>query len=104
MFINLTPHHLHIHGRPHITVIAPSGVVARVATTDTDAGMVAGIPTVRTELGAVTGLPAMQEGTIYIVSGMVAAAARRADVFSPGALVRDGNGRPVGCRGLRRSC
>jgi hypothetical protein len=62
------------------------------------------IPTVTTSFGEVTGMPDPQPGVFLIVSGMVASAAARSDVFSPGDLVRDENGRPVGCRGLRRSC
>ena len=61
------------------------------------------IPTVVSSYGEVTGLPDPQLGVAYIVSGMVASAAPRPDVFSPGDLVRDESGRPVGCKGLRRS-
>jgi hypothetical protein len=56
-----------------------------------------------TKYGEVTDLPEPEEGTIYIVSGMVAAAAPRPDVMSPGTLVRDDQGKPMGCLGLRRS-
>jgi len=62
------------------------------------------IPTVRTTTGEVTGLPAPQRGKVFIVSGMVASAAPREDVMSPGGLVRDESGRPCGCKGLSRSC
>jgi len=61
------------------------------------------IPTVTTNYGEVTGLPPTKEGTVYIVSGLVAQQAPRDDVFSPGPLVRDNQGRVVGCTGLRRS-
>jgi len=61
------------------------------------------IPTVKTSYGEVTGLPEPVEGVIYVVSGMVASASPREDVMSPGDLVRDENGRIVGCWGLRRS-
>ena len=101
--VNLTPHRLNIHTPGGVINVAPSGDIARVSTLDTPAGFVGGIPTVRTTLGEVTGLPDPIDGTIYIVSGMVAGAAPRPDVFSPGDLVRDDSGRPIGCRGLRRS-
>ena len=103
-FINLTPHTINIHTDHGVVNIAPSGEVARVATVEVEADTVGGIPTVRTSYGEVTGLPTPTEGTTLIVSGMVASAAPRWDVMSPGPLVRDENGRPTGCRGLRRSC
>ena len=61
------------------------------------------VPTVRTSYGEVTGLPDPQVGVIYIVSGMVATAASREDVMSPGRPVRDIAGNVIGCYGLRRS-
>lgn len=104
MFINLTPHALNIHTPDGVLNLAPSGGVARVATVETPGLPVGGVPTVSTSYGEVTGLPSPTEGTIYIVSGMVASAAPRGDVMSPGPLVRDEGGRPCGCQGLRRSC
>lgn len=55
-----------------------------------------------TSFGEVTGLPVAKEGTILVVSGLVASAigGQRSDVFSPGALIRDDSGRPIGCQGL----
>ena len=103
-FINLTPHTLNILAPSGVVTLAPSGEVARVASVSTEAAPVGGIPTVKTEFGEVTGLPSPQPGVILVVSGMVASAARRPDVMSPGDLVRDDGGKPIGCRGLRRSC
>ena len=103
--------------------IDASGEVARVATEITpghpglavlagfsrplqDEGGGGGITIValrRRVLGDVTGLPAPAAGVVFIVAGMVAAhpsVAGRADVVSPGPLVRDESGRPIGCRGL----
>ena len=109
-FVNLTPHTLNVHTPEGVVNIAPLGddlntniLVARVVQVSVPAAPVGGIPTVNTSYGEVTGLPAPVAGTAYIVSGMVASAAPREDVFSPGTLVRDENGRPVGCKGLRRS-
>lgn len=103
MFINLTPHTLNIHTPGDVIAIPPSGEVARVATVSVETDPVGGIPTVKTTFGEVTGLPAPKEGVTLVVSGLVASAAPRYDVFSPGDLVRDASGRPVGCQGLRRS-
>ena len=76
-FINLTPHTINMNDG---AAYAASGVVARVANAHTpfDENGVATI-----EWGEVTGLPAPQDGVIYIVSALVAAAAKRSDLVSP---------------------
>lgn len=102
MLINLTPHALTIHTPDGIVPLPPSGQVARVATVETTAPDHDGIPVVVTSYGQVVGLPGPIEGVMYIVSGIVADAARRPDVASPGALVRGPDGQPTGCRGLAR--
>jgi hypothetical protein len=61
------------------------------------------IEAVEAHYGNVEGLPSPRDGVIYIVSGMVASAAPRDDVFSPGELERDEGGRVVGCLNLRAS-
>lgn len=103
-FVNLTPHKINVHVSENSVIeIEPSGTVCRVTTKSVPAGWAGGIPAFRTELGEVVNLPEEDGDSIFIVSGMVAAAAPREDVFSPGELVRDSSGRPVGCLGLRRS-
>ena len=65
------------------------------------AGEFEGIPLARTAFGAVEGLPGPVEGVVYVVSALVRSAVPgRCDVTSPGDLVRDSEGRVVGCRGL----
>jgi hypothetical protein len=99
-FINLTPHTININDG---AAYAASGVVARVANNHTpfDADGVASI-----EWGEVTGLPAPQDGVIYIVSGLVAQAAKRQDVVSPASghpnVIRN-NGQIVSVPGFIRS-
>jgi len=46
-------------------------------------------------------VPAELERTLYIVSGIVAAKAKRADFVTPARVVRE-SGRIVGCRALAR--
>lgn len=46
------------------------------------------------------GLPEPEAGTVLIASAMVADAVRRPDVMSPGELVRNEAGQPIGCKGL----
>ena len=97
MLINLTPHALTLiapTGEHHI--IPPSGTVARVGSTPGTVGARDGFPCLvasPTTFGEVTGLPAPQDGTAFIVSGMVGSALAgrgRADVFVPGTGPNDG--------------
>lgn len=101
---NLTPHTLNIHHPTGVETVPASGEVARVSVEYREAGVVAwGIPVYKAEYGEVTGLPEPEAGTIYVVSGMVQSQVpHRADVYSPGDLVRDAEGRPVGCKGLKQ--
>jgi len=100
-FVNLTPHVLHIR-RTDGTVLTlpPSGSVARVATETMPMTIVDGILVSRTASGPVTDLPDPAPHTLYIASTLVAQAAQRPDVLAPGPLIRDADGRPVGCDGL----
>ncbi len=95
--INLTPHTVRLNGGREFP---PSGQVARVkARHRADAWLSDGpdgavelddeffrgaVPVYRTVFGQVEGLPEPAEGTVYIVSGVVAAACRgRDDVVCP---------------------
>jgi hypothetical protein len=101
-FVNLTPHVLHIR-RTDGTVLTlpPSGPVARVATKTVPLTLVDGILVSRAAFGPVTDLPDPAPHTLYIVSTLVAQAAHRDDVVAPGELIRDADGQPVACDGLR---
>ena len=85
--INATPHSISLANAEGDVVaeFAPSGIVARCATTTEEVGTLAGFPVKRTSFGAVHGLPEEKEGTIYIVSLLVAQALKgvRNDVVSP---------------------
>jgi len=98
---NLTPHALNLITATGTVTVAPSGAVARCATTSAPAGEAEGVPLVRTSYGEVVGLPDPSPGTLFVVSALVRAAVpHRADVASPGDLVRDASGNVVGCRNL----
>jgi hypothetical protein len=76
MFINLTPHVINLNdGRS----FSPMASTARVSSTHTpfvdDVCEVA--------FGVCEGLPPQVDGVIYIVSALVAAAAKRSDLVSP---------------------
>lgn len=102
MFVNLTPHILNIHTPAGVVNVPPSGRVVRVAQTSAPAGEAEGVALYRVSYGEVVGLPAPVPGVLLIVSGMVreALAGSRADVASPGALLRGADGQPIGCNGL----
>lgn len=97
----MTPHQINetVTG----STFAPSGDVARVAVSYKQIGEEGGIPLFAPSYGEVEGLPSPQPDTIYIVSGMVlsAAPADRTDLVAPGDLVRDNDGKPVGCKGFK---
>lgn len=97
--VNLTPHVIRLNdGRE----FEPSGIVARVSSSYTtfidDVAHVV--------FGEITGLPAPEDGTLYVASGMVAAAAQRTDVVSPATghpECRRENGNVISVPGFIRS-
>ena len=104
--INLCPHDINIvdnEGNLVVTLPHEEGRVARVATAETPRENTLGypFPVVHREWGAVTGLPAPQPGVAFVVSAaVVSACPGRADLFSPGRLIRDASGQPTQCVGL----
>ena len=103
--VNLTPHVLNIADNEGnvIVVIPPSGTVARIAVTRRQVGVTdEGIPLFVAEYGEPEGLPNSQPDTIYVVSGMFRAGYDRPDLYQPGELIRDKDGRPIACIGLSR--
>lgn len=115
-FVNLTPHTINIFNEDgqEIATIKPSGKVARIEVKHELADILnENIPVYSvktgdvivysTESGEVMELSEQEFGVAYIVSGMVADKVNRADVFAPGQLKRDEQGRPIGCIGLIRS-
>lgn len=126
--VNLTPHSINFILPYHIEIgqdeigtpeyiteertysLSPSGTLARckVDRQETDRiiaqdieGWDITLPITSTKFGEVEGLPEPEEGTIYIVSNLVAQAVPdRKDVFFPDDLVRDANGNIIGCRAL----
>ena len=112
IFRNLTPHVLnvvtaHSTASASTDVFEADGLVARVDCTYSPAGFLGKIPLYRAVYGDVTGLPAFEAGVTFVVSGMVAARCPRADVMSPGKLLRvlegPDKGKIIGCDGLKLS-
>lgn len=99
--INLTPHEVKIQTQGTEMVIPPCGTVARCAITEKIVYEINGIPIYRTEAGKVEGLPEPENETLYIVSQMVANAAKnRGDLVYPHKLIRNEKGEVVGCSAL----
>lgn len=101
--INLTPHEVNLISIT-TTTIPPTAPPARVSTTTTFTRMLGVARITETVFGEVENLPAPQDGVIYIVSRIVRAACPdRNDLFYPNELVRDENGRIIGCQSLSNS-
>ena len=101
MLINCTPHVITILTDGTQVTLPPSGVVPRLSVTRVPAGKIDGISVARPILGETEGLPFPTAGTTLIVSALVAEANKhRHDLASPGELVRNDDGVPIGCRGL----
>ena len=107
--INLTPHAINVYdgGTPAV-IIPPSGAIARCTMTEEPGGFLAlggqPIPLYRTRYGAVEGLPPQSDGTLYIVSALVAAALpEREDLLTVARPVRNAEGQVIGCEGFNLS-
>lgn len=101
--INCTPHDLVFvdDAGKVIRTVEPSGILPRVSSTITVLGNIDGIPDEVTSYDDVVGLPEKKDGTILVVSAMVAARIPyRDDIRIPGRQVRDAKGRIIGCKSL----
>lgn len=99
--INLTPHSINIMLGEESIILPPSGKVARCKEVSQQVGTLENkVPIVKKVFGEVYDLPDPQEGVIYVVSALVAQAAKRNDVLCPGDPVRDAEGKIVGCQSL----
>lgn len=114
MIKNLTPHEINIvdeEGQP-ITTIPQSGLVARIATESKWSREYDGIALYRTTFvgdpvvldakGNEHPFPEWRPDTLYIVSGTFRAHYDRNDLWQPGRLIRDSEGKVIGCIGLSR--
>ena len=110
--VNLTPHALDILMSDGTVVkVQPSGLPpVRLKETTEERGTVVlaegTVNVVAKRFGSVENLPEAQDGVVFVVSGIAGTAIwdlfpeRRADVFIPGAAVRDQDGKIIGCQGF----
>lgn len=106
MFVNLTPHDIHICNDTGavIRTIVRSGIIARCTITSQAAGSHDDIPLVTAQFGEVAGLPDPLPDVFYIVSLLVRQALpERYDLVSPGDMVRDAAGQILGCVNFTRN-
>lgn len=94
--VNLTPHAVTVLTGDIMKTIPPSGKVVRVSQNCEPCGELNGMSVVLCHEGEPRGLPEPKEGTVYLVSSVVAKAVRRRDVLSPDTsddgVIRDGSG------------
>jgi hypothetical protein len=102
MFVNLTPHDIHvIMADGSIVTFERSGTIARCSVDTELVDRIEGIELSRATFGTVTDMPDIVQGTYYIVSMLVRnALSYRHDLVSPGELVRDEKGNVIGCKGF----
>lgn len=100
--LNATPHAVTLMNSENqvLRVFEPSGICPRCSVSRQVIGDINGIPVNKSIFGEVVGLPEYEEGTIYIVSRVVAEASRREDLYVVDDAVRDEAGRIIGCRAL----
>ena len=100
--VNLTPHEIVVSVGASVQRKFPaSGKVARVQMESEVMGTIDGIPWSRTKYGSIEGLPEPEDSTYYLVSRMVKdRCPDRNDVIVPGQLIRDPDGKILGCKGF----
>ena len=101
--VNATPHTLNIvQSDGTILELGASGICPRCSSSEIVDQAIGLIQVTRQTLGHVQGLPDPIPGTYFIVSRLVASATNRDDLLVPGSLIRDDQGKVVGCKGLSR--
>lgn len=82
--VNLTPHTIRIYlDSTQVVTLPTSGEIARLPTFQIETDPLGLIPVVRTVYGKIEGLPEPKPGVVYVVSSLVARAAKREDVLAP---------------------
>ena len=107
--LNRTEHEVKIYNTigietPDKVLEQYTGEPIRVSCESRKVDTVEGIDIYENIYGEVTGLPEFKEGVYYVVSAMVRQALpERKDLLSPGQLIRNEAGQPIGCLGLVRN-
>lgn len=108
ILVNCTPHAVNIleEGTKNVLTIQPSGICPRCEEVKEVQEKIRNgfyIKINKKSFGEVIGLPETKENTLYIVSTLVASAAKdRVDLVVPDDIVRNEKGQIIGCRALAR--
>lgn len=103
MIKNCTPHEISIYSASAVVKFPPCGIVPRCEQHEELIGEIDNIKITKQFFGDVTDLPEQEDGVYLIVSRLVATACpNRSDLLVPGPLIRDGEGKVVGCNGLSK--
>lgn len=103
MILNGTPHTINVvidykNGERDI-IEFESDLIIRVSAQTIPVGTLQGYTLTKTVFGEVEGLPEYEQGTYYIVSQLVKSACpNRIDLLVPNELVRNEQGKIIGCR------
>ena len=106
VLINLCPHPLNIlDAEGEVRDFPKCDNPARVSQSEEILGNILGVQITRQTFGKVENLPEYKQGTFYVVSRLVAAAAKEegrktSDLLIPGPAVRDKEGRVIGAKGF----
>ena len=105
--VNCTPHDINLVTKSGNITFPRSGIIPRLKEVQQKINSVNSngieIDIMEKSFLEPEGLPEQKEGTIYIVSALVAGAVKdRDDIFIPNDTVRDDQGRIIGCRNLAR--
>ena len=104
MIKNCTPHKVSVYADTDTILEFPScGIVPRCEQHEELIGKIDNIQITKQIFGDVTDLPEQEDGVCLIVSRLVATACpNRSDLLVPGPLIRDEEGKVVGCNGLSK--
>jgi glucose-6-phosphate dehydrogenase assembly protein OpcA len=101
--INLTPHDLNLYKGGECVETIKSEGFARAEQVNTHIGNINGYPLSKVTYGEAENMPEPKSGAIYVVSSITAQALKhRNDVVTPTGMVRDENGRIIGCTGFAK--
>jgi len=99
-FVNLTPHNINLPGQ----TVKPTGFVARVNSVQQQVDNINGIPVLVTQLLQTMNLPDPEQDICFIVPAVVRNhSPQRKDLLSPTKLIRDNDGKVVGCGAFERN-
>lgn len=106
MIKNCTPHALTVHlANGEIRNFSKCKKPLRVSSKSHQVGELEGIPLFEIEMGAPENIPPVEEGVFWVVSAVAAShenLKHRQDLLCAGDLIRNEEGRVIGCQGLRK--